>query len=93
MPVSEPIVITHPVEDELNRKDVFSWPVWEKEKSVFPWVYGTEETAYFVEGKVKVTARDGTVYNIGKGDFVVFPVGLECTWEIIEPVSKRYSFT
>jgi len=91
--MTEEIKITRPTEEELQRMDVAEWPIWEKEKSIFPWVYGTEESAYFLEGKIVVTTRHGKVYNIGKGDFVVFPVGLECTWEIVEPVSKRYSFT
>jgi len=91
--MNDEIRITRPTEEELQRLDVSSWSVWEKEQSIFPWVYGTEETAYFLEGKVKVTTKAGKIYNIEKGDFVVFPVGLECMWEIIEPVTKRYNYT
>jgi hypothetical protein len=28
----------------------------------------------------------------GKGDFVTFPKGLSCIWDIKEPVKKHYNF-
>ncbi|HBX43168.1 MAG TPA: hypothetical protein DEH27_04975 [Deltaproteobacteria bacterium] len=34
---------------------VFSWPVWEKEVSGFPWAYEDRETCYLLEGDVIVT--------------------------------------
>jgi len=91
--VSQNIVILKPTQSDLKEKAVFDWPVWEKGKSVFPWVYTTEETCYFVEGRVRVTTSEKQVYLIEKGDLVIFPVGLECTWEIIEPVTKHYNYS
>ena len=67
-------------------------PIWEKEVSTFPWSYDATEVCLLLEGKVTVTASDGRVATFGAGDFVVFPKGLSCTWEITEPVRKHYRF-
>lgn len=93
IPVAQQIVITKPEPSELKAKGVFDWPLWEKGKSVFPWIYTTEETCYIIEGKARVTTLDKQEYLIGKGDMVVFPMGLECTWEIIDPITKHYQYT
>ncbi|MFH0764257.1 MAG: cupin domain-containing protein [Candidatus Omnitrophota bacterium] len=33
-----------------------------------------------------------TKEELGKGDFVTFPEGLACTWDIKIPVKKHYNF-
>ena len=78
--------------EELNKRDVFSWPIWEKEKSNFDWYYGETEECYFLEGEVEVKTKDGKTVKFGKGDFVTFPKGLSCNWNIIKPVKKHYNF-
>ena len=77
---------------ELERIGVFSWPVWEKEVSKFDWSYDSVEQCYFLEGKVTVTAKGGKAVSFGKGDFVTFPKGLSCTWDVKVPVKKHYIF-
>ena len=59
--------------EELKKRDVFSWPIWEKEKSNFDWYYDETEECYFLEGEVKVKTKDGKIVKFGKGDFVTFP--------------------
>ena len=78
--------------DELEKKSVFSWPIWEKEISRFDWSYDEIEECYFLEGKVVVETKDGKKASFGKGDFVIFPKGLSCAWDIKEPVKKHYNF-
>jgi uncharacterized cupin superfamily protein len=78
--------------DELEKKGVFSWPVWNKETSRFDWHYDEIEECYFLEGEVIVETKDGKKVSFGKGDFVSFPKGLSCTWDIKEPVKKHYNF-
>ncbi|MCM8799688.1 MAG: cupin domain-containing protein [Candidatus Omnitrophica bacterium] len=78
--------------DELNKKKVFSWPIWEKEVSEFDWYYDKTEECYFLEGKVEVKTQDGKIVKFGKGDFVTFEKGLSCTWKVIKPVRKHYNF-
>lgn len=82
-----------PSEKDLEEIGALSWPTWEKEVSSFPWTYGEAETCYVLEGKAKVTDKEnGLVTEIGAGDLVVFPKGLICEWEVIEPIRKHYKF-
>ena len=82
----------NPDESTLQEMGVFSWPVWTKETSEFPWSYDQKETCYFMEGDVVVTPSDGEPVHVGKGDFVTFPAGMSCTWKIIRDVKKHYRF-
>ncbi len=79
-------------QDQLKKMGVFGWPIWEKEVSRFPWVYDSIEECFFLEGKVTVETKDGKSVSFGKGDFVTFPKGLSCTWNIKEAVRKHYNF-
>lgn len=78
--------------DVLKQKGIFEWPVWTKEISTFPWIYDADETCYFLEGDVVVTPEGGEPLRIGKGDLVVFPAGMSCTWDIKQAVRKHYNF-
>ncbi len=86
------IKITRPDEAELSKIGARSWPIWEKEVSTFPWHYDQRESCYILEGIIKVTPENGEPVNIKPGDFVVFPAGMSCTWEITSPVRKHYNF-
>lgn len=79
-------------EEELKKRGVFGWPIWTKEVSRFDWEYDSTEECYFLEGDVTVHTPDGKKENFGKGDFVTFPIGLSCTWEVKKPVKKHYNF-
>jgi uncharacterized cupin superfamily protein len=39
-----------------------------------------------------VETPDGKKVEIGKGDFVTFPKGLDCVWDVKEPIRKHYTF-
>ena len=79
--------------DKAKSLGVDSWPIWEKEKSEFPWSYQQQETCYIIEGKAEVVSADGSMVEFGKGDLVVFPRGLECIWKVKEPIKKNYQFS
>ena len=79
-------------EEKLKEMGINSWPIWEKEASRFDWHYDTTETCYILKGRVKVETKDGEVVSFGPGDFVTFPKGLDCVWDIAEPVRKHYNF-
>jgi uncharacterized protein len=78
--------------DELVAMGVFNWPIWSKEASKFPWSYSERESCYIIEGKVTVTPYKESPVTFGAGDYVVFPAGMDCTWEIHEDVRKHYNF-
>ena len=79
-------------QEKLKNLSVFSWPIWEKEVSRFDWHYDEMERCYFLKGNITVETKDGKKVNFGKGDFVTFPRGLDCVWDIKEDVRKHYNF-
>ncbi len=79
-----------PAEAKLNALGVSKWPTWQKEVSVFDWVFHEEEQAYILEGECVVTPTVGQPVTFGKGDFVVFPAGLTVSWEVKQPLHKHY---
>ena len=86
------ISIKKPSDKELETKGVLSWPIWEKEISRFDWYYDSTEECFLIEGEVVVETEDGNRVEFGKGDFVTFPKGLSCIWDIKTPVKKHYNF-
>lgn len=83
---------SNPDTESLEKLGVFTWPIWSKEASTFPWVYDSEETCYLLEGDVTVTPREGEAIRLQAGDLVTFPAGMSCTWQIHRAVRKHYVF-
>jgi len=77
--------------EKLKSLKIDKWPIWTCDIKKFDWHYDDFESCYFIEGKVKVKT-DFEEIEINKGDLVVFPKGLDCVWNVIEPVKKYYSF-
>jgi len=82
-----------PAMEKLRELGVFSWPIWEKEVSEFPWTYEESETCYILEGHFLVITAGGGLVQLGAGDLVTFPAGLTCTWKITKKVRKHYRFS
>jgi uncharacterized protein len=74
-----------------QQKEAAEWPIWEKEESTFPWEYDEQETCLILKGKAQVQTSSGAV-EFAAGDYVIFPVGLKCTWTIKEKIKKHYKF-
>ncbi len=74
-----------------NLEDYKSWSIWECEPSKFDWEYDQEEHCYVLEGEVRVIGPENTV-DINPGDYVIFPKGLQCVWEVKKSIKKHYSF-
>ncbi len=86
------ISVVKPSEQELDDLGVDSWGVWEKEESVFEWSYSDSETCYILDGEAIVSTSDGQEVKFQAGDLVTFPSGLDCRWEIIKRIKKRFAF-
>ncbi len=86
------IKVEKPSQEELKKRGVFDWPIWEKEVSDFDWSYDQNEQCYFLKGQVTVKTKDGRSVSFGQGDFVTFPKGLSCVWQITQDVKKHYNF-
>ena len=82
----------NPGESQLEALGVFDWPVWQKEVSRFDWTYDSRETCYILTGEVTVTPVGGEPVTIRAGDYVTFPAGMSCVWDISAPISKHYRF-
>lgn len=65
---------------------------WGCPPSKFPWTFKATETMYLLEGKVQVfvEGHEGS-FEIGAGDLVIFPKGMNITWDVLEAVNKHYS--
>ena len=74
-----------------ERKIAEAWPIWEKEESKFPWEYDEQETCLIIEGKAIIITPEGDV-EFGPGDYVTFPEGLKCVWQIKKKIKKHYKF-
>ena len=82
----------NPPSELLEQLGVSDWPIWSAPASTFPWTYAGEETCYFLSGDVTVTPDGGAALRMGKGDLVIFPDGMSCTWTIHQAVRKHYRF-
>jgi len=85
------IIIKQLTPEEIKELGVESWPIWTKEVSDFDWEYFGTEECYILEGEVTVTTANGE-YHIKAGDFVRFPDGLKCHWNITKDIRKHYRF-
>lgn len=80
-------------EEEAKNRGINNWPIWEKEVSRFDWHYDAREQCYILEGRVRVEPKGGgEIVEFAAGDFVTFPEGLDCVWDISENVRKHYNF-
>ncbi|MBW8015949.1 MAG: cupin domain-containing protein [Planctomycetes bacterium] len=93
MPAIKDVIVKKPTDQEVETCK--NWPIWQGQVSTFDWGYTQIETCLIIEGKVTVTDRPAGDDSItfGPGDMVVFPEGLECIWNIQEPVRKYYQFS
>jgi uncharacterized cupin superfamily protein len=84
-------VVSQPDNSFLEKKGVFAWETWDCDVSKFPWNYAQTESCYILAGQVTVTPADGRPpATFGKGDFVTFPAGIPCMWDVTEAVKKHF---
>jgi uncharacterized cupin superfamily protein len=83
------ILVRKPTGQEVA--EMQSNPVWTCDVSEFDWYYDSEETCLIIEGKVTVKYGSNSV-SFAAGDYVVFPKGLSCVWQVKKPVKKYYLF-
>jgi uncharacterized cupin superfamily protein len=83
------ILVRKPTGQEVA--EMQSNPVWACDVSEFDWHYDSEETCLIIEGDVTVNYGSKSV-SFAAGDYVVFPKGLSCVWQVKKPVRKNYKF-
>lgn len=92
MPTINDIVVRKPSDEEVQACQ--NWPIWQHGVDEFDWEYTQTEKCLILEGRVTVMdiSRNGQSVSFGPGDYVQFPSGLKCIWNITEPVKKHYDF-
>ena len=83
------VSITKPSKEQIEISS--KWPIWEKEISEFDYYYDKTEQCLILEGEVDILGNNKK-WSFKKGDYVVFPKGLNCKWIIKKPVKKHYNF-
>ncbi|MFA4987295.1 MAG: cupin domain-containing protein [Candidatus Brocadiia bacterium] len=78
--------------EQISARGIKTWPIWTKERSKFDWHYDSVEECLILAGHIIVTPKGGSPVEIRAGDFVTFPSGMDCTWEVLVPVRKHYDF-
>ena len=86
------IIVKKLNENEIKELKLESWFPWSCDPSTFEWEYQETEQCFLLKGYVKVWLDDKNFIEIKKGDFVQFPKGLKCKWEVIETIEKLYRF-
>ena len=86
------IKVEKPSEEMLKNLGVRDWLIWEKGVSRFEWHYDETEVCYIIQGTVVVETEDGKKVELKQGDFVTFPKGLSCVWDIRKPIKKHFNF-
>ena len=85
------VIIEKLTPEEVSKRGINSWPIWEKEPSKFDWTYSGDEECLVLEGEVTIETDEGN-YDIKPGDFVTFKNGLKCTWNVKSKIKKHYNF-
>ncbi len=65
--------------------------VWASAVGAMKVSYTEEELCYLLEGRARLTDREGGVREFGPGSAFVIPAGFEGVWETLEPVKKIYA--
>jgi uncharacterized cupin superfamily protein len=83
------VTVRKPTEQEVA--EMSSKPVWTCEVSEFDRYYDREEICFVIEGEMTVRYGSKSV-SFAAGDYVVFPQGLSCVWQVRKAVKKHYGF-
>jgi uncharacterized cupin superfamily protein len=81
------ILVRKPSEKEIEELE--KCPLWECKPSTFNWYCDSGETCLVVEGDVTVEYEGGSV-SFSAGDFVIFPKGLSCIWNVKKKMVNHY---
>ena len=69
----------------------FHCGIWSSTPGKWRVTYTEHEFCQLIEGRVRLTADDGTAVEFRAGQAFVVPAGFAGTWETLEPVRKYYA--
>jgi hypothetical protein len=87
------ISVTSPCpESTVKELEIKNWPVCTFKPSSFDWTPYDKQIFLLLEGEFQVTPDRGESAKFGKGDLVVFLVGMNYRLDVYKTVRKHYSF-
>jgi uncharacterized cupin superfamily protein len=75
--------------DDLKELGVKSWPVMEYDEEKFEVFYDKTEQCYIVAGEATIVSEFESI-TVKPGDFITFPAGIECVWDVDSAITKHY---
>ena len=77
---------------ELSSDDVLESGVWSATVGGFKVPpYTVSEVMVMLKGRMRLTAEDGTVTELSKGDMFYIPKGWTGRWDTLEDMQKAYT--
>jgi len=67
------VILEKLTQNEIEKRKIKSWPLWEKEVSRFDWFYDSDEECYILDGEAVVKTGEED-YTMKAGGFVSFKV-------------------
>ncbi len=74
---------------EMEELDPAAWPVTTIEIARYSRHYDQTEEYLILQGEVELETDNGPM-KFGPGDFVTFPEGTSCVWDVKEPVVAHH---
>jgi|GEM_PF-124863 len=87
-----PVPLVYPATaDELARLGCKDWPTWQSSPRDIKAAYDRTEVCHVTAGEVHIEHAAGSV-TVEAGHMLILPKGLACTWHVVKPVEKHYSY-
>lgn len=77
--------------EELEELQINSWATGEYDEEKLEVFYNKTEMCYIVSGEATIVTEFESVI-VKTGDFITFPAGLECIWDVDTKIHRRYIF-
>jgi len=87
--MEEKLEITIMTPSEEEKAFMVMQPVWGCGIGNFNWLYDDKIISWLTEGEATIS-YGGKSIIIKAGDFVIFPKGLSCSWDVSKPVKKHF---
>ncbi len=75
--------------EDIKELGVKSWPTMEYDEEKFEVFYDKTEQCYIVSGEATIVSEFESI-TVKPGDFLTFPAGLECVWDVDSRIKKYF---
>jgi uncharacterized cupin superfamily protein len=75
--------------EELKELGVEKWPIAVHDEEKFECFYNKTEQCYIIAGEATIVTEFESI-TVKAGDFITFPAGLECIWDVDSRIRKHF---